>query len=473
MLKYFISIIFVFTCSVLNAQDTTAASADINKKFSIKQLQGDLSVLKDSLQLRHPALYRFISSQSLDAAFQDAVKKINKPMTIREFYGITAPLIAKVGDIHTSIGLPDEYHNITAEQGLLFPFDVRIIRDEVFIASNNSKDSTIPAGARIIEINRQPVAKLLNRMQSYFSSDGYNQTFQLRVVEQRFAFHYLYAYGEHREFEVRYLEPGTQKSQVKKIAGVPYGFIKDKRTRNRQLYPKLKLLFQQPPYLSLSMDRGRQTAVLTIESLEDDLVKSSGSSFRKFIDSAFSVINGSKMKNLVIDIRNNGGGSSVNAGYLYSYLTNKPFRFLYAMGANPRAPKNDTIASQFFGLEVQQPQPNSFTGNVSVLIDGLTSSSAAQIAVLVRANKRGILIGEEAPGSLYGGSGRGYSYFRLAQSGLLVMISHYRLYMTDATDKNKHAPILPDYTPVITIDDLLNGIDKSMQFALKLININQ
>lgn len=145
------------------AQNSTASSFDFNKKFSIPELKKDLTVLRDSLEIIHPALYRYTSKSNFDSAFKKAYKLIDRPLTQIEFYGIVAPLISKVGDIHTTIEPSDETFNYLATQSDLFPFDIRIIDKKVFIASNNSSDSSIQVGARILKINDQSIVPLQSK----------------------------------------------------------------------------------------------------------------------------------------------------------------------------------------------------------------------------------------------------------------------------------------------------------------------
>jgi hypothetical protein len=145
----------------------------------------------------------------------------------------------------------------------------------------------------------------------------------------------------------------------------------------------------------------------------------------------------------------------------------------YTISKNPgkyQTTDSTTTFKQFFGLNQQQPMINNFSGRLYVLIDGLTTSAATQFASLVKQNKRGILIGENAPGSLFGGSGRGYSYFYLPNSGLLTMISQYRLYLISPTQKRKDECVTPDYKPIKSFSDILNGIDKDIEYSMKLIN---
>ena len=492
MLKHLLLAFLIFSGTSLNAQNAETSALDIHKKFSIQELKDDLTTLRDSLKILHPALYRYTPKHSLDSIFEDAYKRVNRSMTVSEFYGIATPLISKVGDIHTAIELPDEYRNHIAARSDLFPFDVRIINKEVFIASNNSSDSTILVGSQITKINNQPVAEVLRKMKSYFSGEGTNETFKLKRVQQRFAFHYQFVYGYFKQFKIEYTEPKSKKQQKKIVSALPFSAISVNRVKNQLLYPHLKPLFSQSPYLTLALNKEKQTAILTIKWFQNDVLQSSGKQFKSFIDSAFTEINKVSVKNLIIDIRNNGGGESENASYLYSYLTDKPFRFLYCMETNQKTYEDDkkrdikyafrkdtrkyrtvdssTKSSQFFGLNIQQPHSNNFGGNVYVLIDGLTISAAPQFASLIKLNKRGKIIGEEAPGALYGGSGRGYSYFYLPNSGLLTMISYYRLYMNNPDDKHLDICVEPDYKIVASMNDLLSGVDTEMEYVLKLIS---
>ncbi|MBO9567057.1 MAG: hypothetical protein J7621_30065 [Niastella sp.] len=97
------------------AQSPTGSSFDFNKKVTVAQLREDLKTLKDSLEIIHPALYRYANKRRLDSAFNAAGKLIDKPLTQAQFYGITAPIISMIGDIHTTIEPSDEtfnFHNL-------------------------------------------------------------------------------------------------------------------------------------------------------------------------------------------------------------------------------------------------------------------------------------------------------------------------------------------------------------------------
>lgn len=477
-----LSICLLFCTIRVSAQSEN----DYHHRFSVKELREDLQVLKDSLTVNHPALYRFASKATLDKAFDEAGQNITHPLTQAEFYGLVAPLVGLVGDIHTTVEVPDAAFNYLVAQSKLFPLGIRIVRGQVYIAGNYSGDTSIAVGSRILKINGHPIATILHKMKSYFSDEGRNETLKIRRSEQRFAYQYHFAFGYADSFGLEYISPDG-KTVVKKIAAEPYKVIIENRAKNQSSYPNLKPLGLQPPYLQLSFDPGKPVAVLKIASFQNDVLQQSNEQFKPFVESAFAAIRAKNIRNLVIDIRGNEGGESGNASYLYSYITRQPFRFLYAMETNKNTYMEDTASGvkytttggayrttdtataidRFFGLNIQQPVTDSFDGRLYVLINGLTSSAAPQFASLVKLNARGTLVGETAPGSLYGGSGRGYCYFYLPHSGLLTMISRYRLYLSDAP--KAYSNVAPDITPSYTITDILNGIDRDMEAVMKLI----
>lgn len=490
MTKVLLHSFLVLIAATGYSQVNTTSSFDFNKKFSVPELKKDLAILKDSLEINHPALYRYITRSKFNLAFRKAEKLIDRPLTQTQFYVIVSSIVTRVGDIHTTIEPSDELFGYLATRSKLFPFDVRVLDKKVFIASNNSGDTSICLGSQILKINNQPIGNILDKMEACFSDEGTNETLKLKRVEQRFAFHYNVVFGYSETFTIEYAL-NNKISQIRTVDSQPFSVIKQKRIENQLKYPDLKSLFPQAPFLTLSTDTKKNIAILTIKWFQNDVLQEVNERFKPFIDSAFNEIKSKKIDNLIIDIRNNGGGESENASYLYSYLTNKPFRFLYAMETNQKNYAGDvrkgvkyaivkgtdkyqtddstTTYQQFFGMNYQQPRKNNFSGNLYVLIDGLTISAAPQFASLVKQNNRGILVGEKAPGSLFGGSGRGYSYFYLPNSGLLAMISQYRLYLSMPNSKRKDVCIIPDFNPQKSFNDILYGIDKDLEYAIKLI----
>lgn len=486
-----IGLFILASCQIVLIHGQDADKQGLNRKFTTRELKEDLKMLEDSLRLRHPALYRYQTVQQFRSGFAKASAAIGSVNSLSGFYNLTSSLASSVGDLHTTVELPDEYYAEIAARSLLIPFDIRIIDNKIYVISNNSNDSSITVGSRILRINDRPAELVIGEMKKYFSAEGSNQTFKIRRVEQRFAFLHYIAFGESKKIKLEILNE-SDKSISTSIDALPFAEIRLNREKNQRRFPAIKSLFVEEPFLSLSVNDKNKTAVLTIKWFQNDVLETAGLNFRKFIDSAFLRINEEKIKSLVIDIRNNGGGESSNAAYLFSWLTDQPFHFLYAMDTNRITFEGDSLSGlkydflpglnkfrtsdsatdeqRFFGLKVQIPHENSYGGRLYVLIDGLTVSAAPQFAALVKLNKRGVLIGEEAPGALTGGSGRGYSYFRLPNTGLLVMISHYRLYLINPDSGSPDQCIRPDIPASKKTSDIILGKDVEMDLVQHMIN---
>jgi hypothetical protein len=121
----------------------------------------------------------------------------------------------------------------------------------------------------------------------------------------------------------------------------------------------------------------------------------------EFIENSFKKIKNRKIKNLIIDVRNNGGGWDDFGFKLFSYLIQKPTRYYDSLYTSitdidflmKHTDKDSTWLKESEnvwwkdskplpksvseGLALQQPQQNRFEGNVYVLMNGKSMSTTA------------------------------------------------------------------------------------------------
>ena len=79
--------------------------------------------------------------------------------------------------------------------------------------------------------------------------------------------------------------------------------------------------------VSFKFLESNSTAVLKVESFRNDLMEKENIVFKDYVDSCFTQLKQSKTKNLVIDLRDNGGGYSEYGAILYSYLSDTAFEY--------------------------------------------------------------------------------------------------------------------------------------------------
>ena len=177
--------------------------------------------------------------------------------------------------------------------------------------------------------------------------------------------------------------------------------------------------------------------------------------FKSFIDSSFQHIKENKIQNLIIDLRNNGGGEPVCSSYLLQHIANKPYTYFHKDVKGYRKLKK-TI----------QPNPIGFNNKPYILINGKCFSTTNHFCSLVKENNFGIFIGYETGGTY---TCNDYSKFFTLENTKLTFRVASRICKTTATTlTNKHG-IIPDHYVIPGIDDILNNTDTVLNYTLELI----
>jgi len=165
------------------------------------------------------------------------------------------------------------------------------------------------------------------------------------------------------------------------------------------------------PFVSYAIDKERSLAVLTLRKCRYN------DEYRRCLGNMFAEIKQDGLRNVAVDIRGNGGGSSLVADEFLRYLDIDEYKtdtglwrfgmFNFDAGGGLMANKKNTDLL--------------FCGNVYVLTSADTFSSAMMFAEYVKDNGLGKIIGE-APGNAPSGYGD-TATFVLPNSRLLVQIS--------------------------------------------------
>ena len=102
------------------------------------------------------------------------------------------------------------------------------------------------------------------------------------------------------------------------------------------------------------------------------------------------------------------------------------------------------------------------------MINGLSFSTTADFCAIAKSNNRGIFIGEETGGGYYGNTSGGRVNVKLPNSNIDIIIPQFK-YVNDVKKaKYQDRGIIPDYTILTAIDDVLQQKDVQLNYALKL-----
>jgi hypothetical protein len=465
------------------------AGAETTKKFEPAQLREDFQVARQALEEAHPGLYRHTKKSELDRIFDNAQKSLDHPMDFYEFYRLMAPTIASIKCGHTGLGLSPEIQKDTELLPRL-PFDVKVLESKPFIFRDYAKGGTL-AGKEIQSINGVPAARIVSTMLTASMKDGDVQTTRQRGISGSFGWDLIVLLGLRAPYEVELSTPGIDKTKTVQVAVMNQGeLVKISKTRYPQDHADEK--FAEIRFLdngAIAQLSYRQFGVNVDEGLA-------------FMKRAFEAIQAKGSKALILDVRGNAGGESELGEVLFSYLTEKPFNYfddliitkncgvcynLFDKYADNR--RHGWIVPQGMVelradgrvhqtneplLTIQQPTKPVFTGPVYILIDGGCLSTTAEFLTEVDVHHRATIIGEESAGCYYGPSSP-TERITLPNTKLGIYIPMVAGYMF-VGGNHQHDPargIIPDFLVKRNISDLVAGVDRDLELALKLARKSQ
>lgn len=416
-------------------------------------LNQDLTFFRNALRQEHAGLYRYKSKAALDKLFDSCFAALDRPMSQLTFAKSIMFLVSAIEDGHTGTNIPRLLMNQYGENEKMFPVYVFFIDKKAYVLCSRIKE--LSAGTEILSIDNKPVSEIRQKLFQYLPSDGKIETKKQQTLNNgAFSFLYNWIFGNKDSFVVKYK---TQEGKIK-IANISAEFVKDFECDNGNESNTTK-------DLQLDFLQGN-TALLTIKTFEDNRL-SGKQNFRDFLDASFKEINSRKANKLIIDLRRNAGGTDAYGALLYSYLTDKPFKYFSSIESTTT--KISLQENSLLGL--QQPQNNPFTGEVYFLISGLSFSTTADFCSIAKSNNRGKFIGEETGGGYYGNTSGETTKIELPNSKIEIIIPKFK-YVNDVIKSNyKDRGVVPDYIINPTIEDVISHKDVQLNFVIKLAQV--
>ena len=457
----------------------------------------DFTVFKNILTKGHPALYEYISKDSLSHLFSSKKNKINDSITDIDLYKSMVTIVSPIGDGHLQLFAP----NTLKTESYYFPLILKIIDSEFY---TDTKDFGIPIGSKIVQINGAKTATLLQKFKKYISSDGYNNTRKYRDIELKFGLYFAYEFGITKQFEIVYQAPDSEKIVNITLDAEPFIKVRLRNAkRNSYFHPFHKntdtiqyfenRISNKNPYVYYKKDL--KTAVLVVNSFSGDI-----RIFKSNLIKIFKEINKKKVEHLIIDVRNNDGGYRPNAIHLFSFLTENIFKQrtkefvatleipekeyviktlgdenLFLKAKFSQHPVMDGWEIKFDELEtIMVPEKHRFTGKVYVLASGTTFSAGTEFVLNAKNDPEIIVLGEETGGGYYQHVGEFPVYYELPNSKIIMVIFLEKIeHFVKDQSVIKGSGIVPDKYISIDIKDIINGTDPLLNYLYQLISVNK
>lgn len=463
-------ITFFCSCSV-------SKNYNPDKKYSKEELQHDYTLLRSILEKKHPSLYWYTPKDSMDYFFNEGYKAIKDSMTELQFgWKILAPLTSVVHCGHTSFSMSKGWNKfIRSKQIPSFPLFLKIWNDTMVVIYNlNKNDSVIKKGTTITSINGINSADIINIMFDYMVEDGYSDNVNYIRLSTSFPYFHRNIFGLNKTYSVGYIDS----SGIEKNISIPY-FNPPVDSLNK-IKRELKKINSREKIRSLKIDTS--FALMTINSFSKGHLKN-------FFKQSFRKLHKKNIKELVIDIRTNGGGDIDNYVLLTKFLRNTLFKVADSAYSKSKnfGPYTKYITSGFYnniGLiflahkgndgnyhfgfwerhTFMPKRRNHFNGNVYVLTNGLTFSASTLFCNAVKGQQNITLVGEETGGGWYGNSGIMIPDIILPNTKLRVRIPFFRIVQYHHISV-KGTGVIPDVYIKPDYKDVTNGVDTKMEWV--------
>jgi len=493
-MKTYIALILLLISHNINAQKYSCKTDEvepfeINEKISPNKLIEDIDEFIKILEEVHVNPYMKISKEEFYNATLELKNSIKDSLTRQQFYQVFTPLVDKLNDSHTGVSFPRGVykHYEDVEGGLFLPILIITTKEKEIFIKHDLSEQNIPDNTKILSINSIKTEDIINTFLKYEHSPI--EASSIKRLERKFV-NYMWWILDFRGPYI--LETNIGTFTVDGQTWEEYKNNRDTYTqKNRSTKEKISL-----------EEVDEQTCILRIKSFTGSALE-----FESKIEEQFMEIQQKGYKNLIIDVRNNGGGFDDNGKAVIDYITDKSYtiglssklmmkrskrydkrikcnfpwiiRWMITMNTASWFDKENRLLFKHlkkipYGenldvlLPLQEPKENPyrFKGNVYALSNQYSYSATTVFLGAIKDYNIGAIIGTET-GDCPTGFGNNF-YFQLKNSKLRCH-SSTTFTIRYSGDIDMTHGVKPDYYIEQTIEDTENNIDTILKYTLDLI----
>ncbi len=481
--------ILLTSLSIFGCSSTKQNSYYAEKKLPVADWRTDLTLLKEILETKHPSLYWYTPKDSIDYYFNVALTSASDSLSQIQFKNKVAWVISKIRCGHTAVRSSKNYVKFFARKRTpQFPLSIKVWNDSAVIISNAIKnDSILKRGVIIKSINNIKVHNLVDSMFQLMGTDGYINNFKQQIISFNFPFYYKSFLGLDSTYSIAYVDS----IGVEHLAIIKNFVPKIDTTGKKRLVTQPRLTkkdvrkYSRLAKRSMVVDTILSTAILRVSTF-------AGGHLNNFFKKSFKKINAQKLKNIVIDLRENSGGNVMSSTRLTQYLIDRPFKIADTVAAIDRSFKyrkyikpsllywlsmhitgrrraDGRIHFNYFERHFFKPKKrHHFDGKIYLIASGFSFSASTLFIGALKGQENVRVIGEETGGGSYGNSAMHLPVVTLPKSKIRVVLPLYKIVIDKDRPKTGRG-IFPDIEVQPSSSAIKNNIDLKMEKVKALI----
>ncbi len=432
------------------------------------QMVEDMTIAQQSLKEAHPGLYWYRSKREVDSVFQVQLNKIPNSASTLVFNDLLTEMVDFIGCGHSAILPGEKMIKKLEKQGLFLPFTI-VLQDSV-VKIDYSQDTALHKGMQVLSIDGVSIETIVQNLMHKIPTDKGLMGKKRRSLELVFPYFYSMFNGVKANYIIGFDENG----RIGNVNVKAISWNDDLGYQSIRAYVKTL-----SPFV---LNVNEEYAYLKLQTFSPAIYNAIEMGFEESLRTAFSLIVPLNKK-LVIDLRDNNGGSLWYGSLLHAYLTDKRFRY-FSSNEIKRSISKGEFSYQAYCDDKLEAMPfenvvlngddcllidrkdstdhadQPFLGPLYILTNGLTFSSAAMFTSFCKTHRPNtFVIGEQPSGAQSGCIGGGPLVMTLPNSKLRLYFNLVKLNVN-----------VPPQNKGITMDWTLPSLDNAGIKDLKVIN---
>jgi C-terminal processing protease CtpA/Prc len=458
----------------------------------------DVALLRRALESVHPGLYRYTPKVQIDAAFARLEAAAKQPITELALHGEIARMLATIHCDHSKAEMSAELTRFRETNPTHLPLRFQLIEGRMIVISNDGQAGAPPRGSEILSINGLAVPPLLLKLATMVAYDGTtDQAIAAKLADDSD----LMGDNFNENYPALFGFPDTWHIDWKPIGGAaPLQAVL--KSINFAAWTNLKgpgAKYRSEFYNSITWRMSGKVARMQIDTFVNyrNPVQAT-----EFLGGFFKAMQTAGTEHLILDLRNNGGGSEDVSVALGRYLLDKPFlwskpvryktvrygdlpQYFETWGEraarfNPPLEAFEKTADGWFDripvmrrseisdedtTLLQQPlEQYRFKGRLTILSGPRNGSGATRTIAQLKEKAGAKVIGEDSAGSAEGPTSGSIFLLKLPASGLKVRIPEaWNRTAINSWIPGKGVPV--DDLVVPTLADFESGRDRTIEVA--------